>query len=146
VLDVNEKGDADYSGAKPGLQVSDLIGRAVVLYPNTDLSQVGTEAAVIARSAGVGQNYKQLCSCDGTVIWEATNNDFVNVYMFLKSSNLVLLYYHFGPVWILWLNLIHSPICCCSWNSTCTLFVINILCPNKFRFYRSTDSVSYLRL
>ncbi|CAM6095175.1 unnamed protein product [Calypogeia fissa] len=79
VLDVNDKGEVDYSGAKQGLQVSELIGRAVVLYANNDTSQEGITASVIARSAGVGENYKKLCSCDGTVIWESSNNDFVKV-------------------------------------------------------------------
>ncbi|PKI41760.1 hypothetical protein CRG98_037842 [Punica granatum] len=36
----------------------------------------GIEAAVIARSAGVGENYKKLCTCDGTIIWESSSNDF----------------------------------------------------------------------
>jgi RNase P/RNase MRP subunit p29 len=55
VLDVNANVDADYSASKAGLQVSDLIGRAVLVYLSTDLSQVGTEGAVIAQSAGVGR-------------------------------------------------------------------------------------------
>ena len=28
-------------------------------------------ASVIARSAGVGENHKMVCSCDGTVLWDA---------------------------------------------------------------------------
>jgi hypothetical protein len=70
VLEVNHEGIAEYSGTKEKLQVRDLIGRALVVYS-------GISAAVIARSAGVGENYKKLCLCDGTVIWESTNNDFV---------------------------------------------------------------------
>ena len=77
VLEVNNEGIAEYTGTKEMLQVGDLIGRAVVVYGDTDKSISGISAAVIARSAGVGENYKKLCLCDGTVIWEATNNDFV---------------------------------------------------------------------
>ena len=33
-------------------------------------------AAVLARSAGVGENMKMLCQCDGTVIWESSPDDF----------------------------------------------------------------------
>ena len=33
-------------------------------------------AAVLARSSGVGDNLKQQCACDGTVIWESTPDDF----------------------------------------------------------------------
>lgn len=75
----DEKGEAEYSGSKPLLKVADLIGRALVIYASDDKSEPGITAAVIARSAGVGENYKKLCTCDGTVIWEATNNDFVKV-------------------------------------------------------------------
>lgn len=77
VLEVNHEGIAEYSGTKEKLQVRDLIGRALVVYEDADKSNSGISAAVIARSAGVGENYKKLCLCDGTVIWESTNNDFV---------------------------------------------------------------------
>ena len=79
----NEEGHAEYSGTNDRIKVWDLIGRAVVLRKHEDelgrgsLTEAGLAAAVIARSAGVGQNYKNLCSCDGSVIWEATPNDFV---------------------------------------------------------------------
>lgn len=62
---------------KEKLRVADLIGRSIVLYGTEDKSDTGLTAAVIARSAGVGENYKKLCSCDGTTIWESTNSDFV---------------------------------------------------------------------
>nr|XP_024359268.1 copper chaperone for superoxide dismutase, chloroplastic/cytosolic-like isoform X2 [Physcomitrium patens]XP_024359269.1 copper chaperone for superoxide dismutase, chloroplastic/cytosolic-like isoform X2 [Physcomitrium patens]XP_024359270.1 copper chaperone for superoxide dismutase, chloroplastic/cytosolic-like isoform X2 [Physcomitrium patens]XP_024359271.1 copper chaperone for superoxide dismutase, chloroplastic/cytosolic-like isoform X2 [Physcomitrium patens]PNR31748.1 hypothetical protein len=77
VLEVNSEGNAEYSGTKENLQVRDLIGRALVVYGDTDKSKSGISAAVIARSAGVGENYKKLCLCDGTVIWESTNSDYV---------------------------------------------------------------------
>jgi copper chaperone for superoxide dismutase len=77
VLEVNNDGVAEYTGTKEKLQVRDMIGRAVVVYGDTDKSKSGIAAAVIARSAGVGENYKKLCLCDGTVIWESSNSDFV---------------------------------------------------------------------
>lgn len=79
VLEVNNEGNAECSGTKRMLQVGDLIGRALVVYGNLDKSKPGVAAAVIARSARVGENYKKLCSCDGTIIWESTNSDFVKV-------------------------------------------------------------------
>ncbi|CAM6006806.1 unnamed protein product [Sphagnum balticum] len=79
VLEANDGGDAEYSGTKEMLKVGDLIGRALVVYGDHDKSRPGTSAAVIARSAGVGENYKKLCSCDGTVIWESTPNDYARV-------------------------------------------------------------------
>lgn len=77
-LEADQNGEAFYSGKKEKLKVADLIGRAVVVYKTEDKKSVpGLTAAVIARSAGVGENYKKLCTCDGTVIWEATDSDFV---------------------------------------------------------------------
>lgn len=76
-LDADEKGEAFFSGVKEKLRVADLIGRSVALYESEDKSDAGFAAAVIARSASVGENYKKLCTCDGTTIWESTNNDFV---------------------------------------------------------------------
>lgn len=79
VLVVDATGKAEYSGSKHMLKVADLPGRALVVYETEDKSEPGIAAAVIARSAGVGDNYKKLCTCDGTLIWESTNNDFVKV-------------------------------------------------------------------
>ncbi|KAI3792522.1 hypothetical protein L2E82_06404 [Cichorium intybus] len=76
-LDVDETGEAFYSGVKKNLKIADLIGRAIAVYESEDRSDGGVAAAVIARSAGVGENYKKLCTCDGTTIWEATNADYV---------------------------------------------------------------------
>ncbi|XP_073133755.1 copper chaperone for superoxide dismutase, chloroplastic isoform X2 [Henckelia pumila] len=76
-LDVDDKGEAFFSGVKEKLRVVDLIGRSIAVYESEDRSDDGLAAAVVARSAGVGENYKKLCTCDGTTIWEATNADFV---------------------------------------------------------------------
>ncbi|KAH7301079.1 hypothetical protein KP509_23G011300 [Ceratopteris richardii] len=79
VLEVDDDGNVEYSGSIPMLKVSDLPGRALVIYESEDMSKPGIAAAVVARSAGVGENYKKLCTCDGTVIWDSTNSDFVKV-------------------------------------------------------------------
>ncbi|KAI5417428.1 copper chaperone for superoxide dismutase, chloroplastic/cytosolic [Lathyrus oleraceus] len=76
-LDANEKGEAFYTGIKEKLRVADLIGRSIVVHATEDKSVHGIAAAVVARSAAVGENYKKLCTCDGTPIWEATDSDFV---------------------------------------------------------------------
>ncbi|KAF6160289.1 hypothetical protein GIB67_019058 [Kingdonia uniflora] len=75
-LDTQDTGEAFFSGVKEMLKVVDLIGRAIVVYETEDKSDQGIAAAVIARSAGVGENYKKLCTCDGTTIWESSNTDF----------------------------------------------------------------------
>ncbi|KAM5572677.1 hypothetical protein ABKV19_012629 [Rosa sericea] len=76
-LDTDENGNAFFSGVKEKLRVSDLIGRSIAVYGTADKSDSGVAAAVIARSAGVGENYKTLCTCDGTTIWESSDKDFV---------------------------------------------------------------------
>ncbi|KAL1828420.1 hypothetical protein ACET3Z_006832 [Daucus carota] len=76
-LEADEDGKAFFSGTKDKLRVSDLIGRSIAVYSTEDKSDQGLTAAVIARSAGVGENYKKLCTCDGTTIWEASDADFV---------------------------------------------------------------------
>ncbi|XP_022737637.1 copper chaperone for superoxide dismutase, chloroplastic/cytosolic isoform X2 [Durio zibethinus] len=76
-LDVDKNGEAFYTGVKQQLRVADLIGRSIAVYETEDKSDPGLTAAVIARSAGVGENYKKICACDGTTIWEASDKDFV---------------------------------------------------------------------
>jgi copper chaperone for superoxide dismutase len=71
-LDVLENGNAQLSVDKEKLKVAELIGRAVVVYGTEDKSDGGVAASVIARSAGVGENYKKLCTCDGVTIWESS--------------------------------------------------------------------------
>jgi hypothetical protein len=43
-------------------------------------------AAVLARSAGVGENLKKVCQCDGTVIWESSPDDFTPQIVAEKDS------------------------------------------------------------
>ncbi|KAK1684846.1 hypothetical protein QYE76_045694 [Lolium multiflorum] len=71
-LEAGENGEAQFSGSKEKLRVVDLIGRSVALYATDDRSDSGIAAAVVARSAGVGENYKKLCTCDGVTIWESS--------------------------------------------------------------------------
>ncbi|KAM0896381.1 hypothetical protein ACQ4PT_023253 [Festuca glaucescens] len=71
-LEAGENGEAQFSGSKEKLRVVDLIGRSVALYATEDRSDSGIAAAVVARSAGIGENYKKLCTCDGVTIWESS--------------------------------------------------------------------------
>jgi len=66
------------------LKAWDIIGRslAVVEQGGGGGGEDGTStgaAAVLARSAGVGENLKRVCDCDGTVIWESGPDDFTPV-------------------------------------------------------------------
>ncbi|KAL3647238.1 hypothetical protein CASFOL_008206 [Castilleja foliolosa] len=76
---INEFGDLTEGAASTGKVFNPTMNQkeVVVVYESEDKSDKGIAAAVVARSAGVGENYKKLCTCDGTTIWEATNADFV---------------------------------------------------------------------
>lgn len=63
----DEKGEVRIRELKQDLNVWEIIGRATVVHSRFQ----GLAAAVVARSAMVGANPKKVCSCDGTVIWEA---------------------------------------------------------------------------
>lgn len=71
-LEVEENGEVHMSFFKDALRIVDLIGRAIVVYGTEDRSAIAIACAVIARSAGVGENYKKLCTCDGVTIWESS--------------------------------------------------------------------------
>ena len=72
----DEKGGAMISSRVLGerVKVWDVIGRSLGIHPNGDESEGA--AAVLARSAGAGENLKRVCQCDGTVIWESGPDDF----------------------------------------------------------------------
>uniref|UniRef100_A0A336LLL1 superoxide dismutase n=1 Tax=Culicoides sonorensis TaxID=179676 RepID=A0A336LLL1_CULSO len=50
------------------LNVSDLIGRSVVI-SKADDSEERVGCGIIARSAGIFENSKKICACDGVTIW-----------------------------------------------------------------------------
>uniref|UniRef100_A0A8D9DZY6 Copper chaperone for superoxide dismutase n=1 Tax=Cacopsylla melanoneura TaxID=428564 RepID=A0A8D9DZY6_9HEMI len=52
---------------KNKLDVSSIIGRSIVI---EDGASNKLACAVIARSAGVSENKKSICACDGVTIWE----------------------------------------------------------------------------
>lgn len=57
----------------PLITVDDIIGRSVVVRnaaSQTAAEQQRVACAVVARSAGVAQNPKRICACDGSTIWE----------------------------------------------------------------------------
>ncbi|XP_067877830.1 copper chaperone for superoxide dismutase-like isoform X2 [Heterodontus francisci] len=83
-IQANEDGRANFRIQDDRLKVWDIIGRSVVVDSNEDdlgkgahpLSQItgnsGDRLAcgIIARSAGLFQNPKKICSCDGVTLWE----------------------------------------------------------------------------
>ncbi len=80
---VNEKSNENnslYFGqnfARVNLTVSELIGRSLAVSRKEDEITSDSLVGVIARSAGVWQNDKQVCSCTGKTIWQE-RSDAVN--------------------------------------------------------------------
>lgn len=60
------EGRASFRVVEKELSVDDLIGRSVVV------SQAGDRlgCGIIARSAGIFENYKKICACDGLTLWD----------------------------------------------------------------------------
>lgn len=52
------------------LNVSELIGRSIILSRVKDSIASDSICGVIARSAGVWENDKQVCSCSGKTVWQ----------------------------------------------------------------------------
>ena len=77
VVQGNANGDATVVSRvlRDELKVWDVIGRAIGIAP-MDGDEKNGVAAVLARSAGMGDNLKQQCACDGTVIWESAHDNF----------------------------------------------------------------------
>ncbi|GJJ77123.1 copper chaperone for superoxide dismutase [Entomortierella parvispora] len=86
-IEVDEKGWGDLVLESRRLKVWDIIGRSVVVTENEDrFASASSSAAssgkddggsgrgiicgIVARSAGVFENAKKVCLCDGTTLWE----------------------------------------------------------------------------
>lgn len=63
------QGNLEYVSELQNAQMSDLIGRSMVLHPqNNDKNHY--ISGIIARSAGVFENQKTLCACSGKTLWD----------------------------------------------------------------------------
>ncbi|XP_058054790.1 copper chaperone for superoxide dismutase [Anopheles bellator] len=58
------------------LDVDNLIGRSVVVAESSDSGR-RLGCGIIARSAGIFENYKKICACDGVTIWDERNKSIV---------------------------------------------------------------------
>ena len=72
-LDIGKSGMGSMFLDKP-IQVWELIGRGIVVSGKEDgpfdKEDVNTLVGVVARSAGVWENDKTVCSCSGKTVWE----------------------------------------------------------------------------
>ncbi|ALC40544.1 CCS, partial [Drosophila busckii] len=83
----DETGRATFRFIDAGLDIWDIIGRSVVITSNADDMGEGGNAqslidgnsgdriacGIIARSAGILQNFKRICACDGVTLWDERN-------------------------------------------------------------------------
>lgn len=77
IADSNGKATIPSRVVDSRLKVWDVIGRSLAIVGvSGDGEKIPGAAAVLARSAGVGENLKRVCHCDGTVIFESTPDDF----------------------------------------------------------------------
>ncbi|XP_025103819.1 LOW QUALITY PROTEIN: copper chaperone for superoxide dismutase-like [Pomacea canaliculata] len=74
-LEVGESGHATFQFSNKQLKVWDLIGRSLIIHKGSQMNSVNNRlvCGIIARSAGLFENSKRLCTCDGVSIWEERN-------------------------------------------------------------------------
>jgi len=66
-------GRAQFRLQTPFLKVWDVIGRSMVLHEQSEQRTSRVACGIIARSAGLLQNVKKICACDGVTIWDERN-------------------------------------------------------------------------
>ncbi|XP_046557956.1 copper chaperone for superoxide dismutase-like [Haliotis rubra] len=75
-LQVGEDGRGIFRCENPDLKVWDVIGRSMIVHqgPKEEIIKAGNSnrmvCGIIARSAGLFENSKKICACDGVTIWE----------------------------------------------------------------------------
>lgn len=83
-IEADESGRAKFRFVDRVLTVPEIIGRSIVVTENADdFGKGGNDASlidgnsgrrlacgIIARSAGILQNFKRICACDGVTIWD----------------------------------------------------------------------------
>ncbi|KAL8606549.1 hypothetical protein ACOMHN_015589 [Nucella lapillus] len=73
-LEVGSDGRATFRFDNDHLKVWDLIGRSVIIHQGPrPTAHNRLVCGIIARSSGLFQNSKRLCTCDGISIWEERN-------------------------------------------------------------------------
>lgn len=69
----HQEGASGYSGqsyVKKSISINDLIGRSMTLSSSRTEVSPRSLCGVIARSAGVWENLKTVCSCSGKTVWQ----------------------------------------------------------------------------
>lgn len=68
-------GRATFRFLEEAIDVGDIIGRSVVITSKEQRLACG----IVARSAGIFQNYKKICACDGLTLWDERDRSLTGV-------------------------------------------------------------------
>ncbi|VDI51963.1 copper chaperone for superoxide dismutase [Mytilus galloprovincialis] len=63
-------GRAEFRVTNNNFKVWDIIGRSCVLHDQAQLTDNRLLCGIVARSAGLFQNTKRICACDGVPVWD----------------------------------------------------------------------------
>lgn len=83
-IEADQSGRAKFRFVDKVISVGDIIGRSIVVTENADDFGFGKNdqslvdgnsgarlaCGIIARSAGILQNFKRICACDGVTLWD----------------------------------------------------------------------------
>ena len=97
----DELGRAEFKFSDSLLKVSDIIGRSIVVAEGKDdfgegghpLSPINgncgkvLSCGIIARSAGLFQNSKRICACDGVTLWDERDKPLVGLERATNTTN-----------------------------------------------------------
>lgn len=70
IIEANENGRAAFRLEDHIVKLSDIIGRSFVITDQTQKEPERIACGIIARSAGLFQNPKKICACDGVTLWD----------------------------------------------------------------------------
>lgn len=99
-IQADQTGRAVFKFNDSYLKVWDIIGRSIVVTENSDdlgkfdnsqspidgNSGKRLACGIIARAAGIFQNYKKICACDGVTLWEERDRPLAGANRREKSS------------------------------------------------------------
>ncbi|CAH1792604.1 unnamed protein product, partial [Owenia fusiformis] len=71
-ITANERGRATFRFENPTVKVWDIIGRSMMVKDDAETTK-RLACGIIARSAGLFQNSKKICACDGVTLWDERN-------------------------------------------------------------------------
>ncbi|KAK2147293.1 hypothetical protein LSH36_561g02043 [Paralvinella palmiformis] len=69
-LEADPKGRLEFRIESTLLKVWDIIGRSLVIHHHNNDKDERVACGVVARSAGLFQNPKRICACDGVALWD----------------------------------------------------------------------------